>query len=392
MEYLNINNLKALHIEMSSKCNASCPMCARNISGPTINPKLPLAELSISDIKNFLQPKLLSQFEHIMFCGVYGDPIIAKDTLSAVKYFKESGVNQIWLHTNGSARSVAWWKELAQYFQDEEDSLVFNIDGLEDTNHLYRIGTSWGKIMENMSAFLDAGGQGMWCFLVFEHNEHQIEEAKKMALNMGIKKFRVRRTSRFPNKEGSFELLPRKVYRKLTNSESEDLHSEKITNEEDFIDYQIRPPKNPYYQNKDSAVKLKEIEEEYGSFDLYLDKAEINCIYQNKFKRLYLDFESKLWPCCFIPSDTYSFNKKNRYRTDFFEKVINVYGTNFNDIRKHSIEEILAHQWFKEKLTGSWLKSTKDLENPRLLKCARTCGHKYNPILSQTQNIHLKEN
>jgi len=365
-------------------------MCARNVSGTTKNLELPMSELSISDIKSFFSPQLLSRFEHVMFCGVYGDPIVAKDTLPAVKYFKESGVEQIWFHTNGAARSTDWWRELAQYFKGPEDRVVFNVDGLADTNGLYRIGTSWEKIMANMHAFISAGGTATWCFLVFKHNEHQIDEAKELATKMGVKRFRVRRTSRFRNQPGSFDLLPRQVYRQLEDEERKKVLSGTEEELHDFVEYEIYPPDHPEYRNIDSAVKLKEINEEYGSFDQYLDKAKINCINQHKFKRLYLDFEARLWPCCFIPADIYSFHQKNKFKKDFDEKVVKAWGSEFNDIRKNSLEEILEHPWFREKLVDSWSNKIADKDNPRLLKCARTCGHKYNPILSQTQNIELQ--
>ena len=50
--------------------------------------------------------------------------------------------------------------------------VTFGIDGLQDTNHLYRISTNFDKIIKNAKAFIDAGGFAKWHMLVFEHNEH----------------------------------------------------------------------------------------------------------------------------------------------------------------------------------------------------------------------------
>ena len=45
--------------------------------------------------------------------------------------------------------------KLAQYSE-----VNFSVDGLEDTNHLYRQGVKWEKVEDNMVAFCDAGGLG----------------------------------------------------------------------------------------------------------------------------------------------------------------------------------------------------------------------------------------
>ena len=69
--------------------------------------------------------------------------------------------------------------------------VVWGIDGLEDTNHIYRVGAKWEKIINNAKAFIDAGGIASWQFIEFEHNKHQIEEAKQLAKELGFKEFRL---------------------------------------------------------------------------------------------------------------------------------------------------------------------------------------------------------
>ena len=51
--------------------------------------------------------------------------------------------------------------------------------------------------MENAEAFISAGGRARWDFIVFKHNQHQVEEAEKLANKMGFKQFRIRKTARF---------------------------------------------------------------------------------------------------------------------------------------------------------------------------------------------------
>ena len=43
--------------------------------------------------------------------------------------------------------------------------------------------------MDNAKAFIDEGGIAEWQYLKFKHNEHQVEEARKMAEDIGFDKF-----------------------------------------------------------------------------------------------------------------------------------------------------------------------------------------------------------
>ena len=43
--------------------------------------------------------------------------------------------------------------------------------------------------MENVDAFIGNGGSAFWEYLVFKHNQHQIEEARLLSKKLGFKKF-----------------------------------------------------------------------------------------------------------------------------------------------------------------------------------------------------------
>ena len=53
-------HVRRLHIELSSKCNASCPACSRNFSGGLTVPGLELTELSLHDIKRMVPVEIAS--------------------------------------------------------------------------------------------------------------------------------------------------------------------------------------------------------------------------------------------------------------------------------------------------------------------------------------------
>src|SRR5215831_9658517 len=82
--------IERIHIELTTRCNAACPMCPRNVWGGTHDPRVPIAELSLADVHRMLSPAFLQQIRKISVCGNYGDPIIARDALEILAYFRDS--------------------------------------------------------------------------------------------------------------------------------------------------------------------------------------------------------------------------------------------------------------------------------------------------------------
>lgn len=190
----NYNQIKSIHLEITSRCQASCPMCIRNIQGGVDNPWLELDEITLSQFKEWFPVDFIQQLDKLYMCGNTGDPIIAKDTLEIFKYLREVNPSiELSMNTNGSARDTVWWKELAEV----NVRVIFGIDGLEDTHSLYRVGTDWHKIIRNAWLFIHAGGSAEWHMLVFAHNEHQIDRCREISANMGFKHFSVKHTARF---------------------------------------------------------------------------------------------------------------------------------------------------------------------------------------------------
>ena len=195
-DIFRFQNVKIVHLEPTTNCNAACPQCLRTRTEFEPN------ELSLEDVKRLFDPGVLLQLEKIYMCGNYGDPASARQTIEMYEYFKSVNPNIIiGMNTNGGIRYPEWWDRLAKVMNGEKDYVVFSIDGLEDTNHLYRRNVRWSKIIENAQAFINAGGKAHWDMLVFEHNKHQVDQAHIVAKQMGFKWFRAkvsRRFNRFP--------------------------------------------------------------------------------------------------------------------------------------------------------------------------------------------------
>ena len=198
----NISEVRAIHLEITSKCQAKCPMCPRRVNGGPLNPFIELNEITLEQFQEWFSADFVAQLNHLSMCGNLGDPIVAKDTLEIFKYLRTRNTTMaLVMHTNGSARTREWWQELAR----TGVRVVFGIDGLVDTHHLYRVDTDWQKIIDNAREFILAGGDARWDMLAFHHNEHQIDECRALSQQLGFKDFYVKHTSRF--KDGKFNVL-----------------------------------------------------------------------------------------------------------------------------------------------------------------------------------------
>lgn len=203
--YINEDKVRLLHVEPTSKCNAMCPGCPRNNDGFGVKEDLVLQDLD-SDII-IARAIELPNLKVIHLCGNIGDPIAYKhlnELLDKIIIQNEYFWNEFdsgrstqnhWyvdIHTNGSLRSTKWWQELGKKCNKHllrSHDVIFGIDGLEDTNHIYRQATNFNKIIDNAKAFIDAGGIAQWQYLKFKHNQHQVEEARKLAESLGFDNF-----------------------------------------------------------------------------------------------------------------------------------------------------------------------------------------------------------
>lgn len=197
----NLNDIEVLQIELSNQCNAACPACAREIKDFKFDSKLNKAELTLDQFKQYFSKSFLRKLKKISFAGTFGDPIMAKDVYNIIEYIKQSNpLLSISINTNGSIRNPEWWAKLGKLMQYSKDVVVWSIDGLEDTNPVYRVNTQWNKIIENAKAFINAGGHAHWAMLVFDYNEHQVEECINLAKSLGFKEFISKHSTRHSDK------------------------------------------------------------------------------------------------------------------------------------------------------------------------------------------------
>jgi MoaA/NifB/PqqE/SkfB family radical SAM enzyme len=178
----------SLEIELTTKCTLGCPACPRN------NPNEKKEDWDVGHLDKTIAKKFAdSPVERTyLFVGCYGDPIYHPDFIDIVKYYIERD-RRVHIHTNGSFKKQKWWDELASLNWTYNQRITFSVDGLEDTNHIYRIRADWESIMRGMKTMCslpeDRRPQLEWKYLVFPYNKHQVPEARELAMSLGFGKF-----------------------------------------------------------------------------------------------------------------------------------------------------------------------------------------------------------
>ena len=183
---ITINNVREIHLELTTLCNARCPLCVRNANGYPHNFGYPETSLSLEQVKQIFSVDFIRQLRIIDFCGNFGDFIMAPDAVEVVEYFR--GINprtKITINTNGSARDREFWTRIGQCSVE----VIFDLDGLEDTHSIYRVDTNWKNVIRNAQIVMANGSSAVWKMIKFRHNLHQIDACREMAKNLGFYRF-----------------------------------------------------------------------------------------------------------------------------------------------------------------------------------------------------------
>ena len=354
------DQIKTVHLEVTQRCQAACPMCDRNMNGGADNPHITNAELSFEDCKRIFEPDFIKQLKTMYMCGNLGDPIVARDTLEIFKYFREHN-KDMWLsmNTNAGAKDETWWRELAKVF-GRMGAVIFSVDGLSDTNHLYRQNVVWDNVERNMRAFIDAGGRARWDFLIFQHNEHQVEEAEALANAWGCEKFIKKKSGRFVTSN----IVPKESHQAVNRKGKETA--------------KLSKPKDKKNNNL-ALLKQKEIEKSYGSMSNYFDKCSIKCKVAEEGS-IFITAEGLLMPCCWTAGRMYKWWHPDPRVEQIWDHIENAGGKEGIDVIQNNIKSVIQGSLL-ESISDSW--NYDSVSNGKLGVCAQKCGSEFDPFAEQ---------
>ena len=196
----------AISIEPTTSCNLRCPECPSGLR-------------SFSRPIGMLQPELNTTIidqlkKELTYITYYfqGEPYLNKDFTDMVSYATK--------HNIYSATSTN-----AHYLTDENckktiesglSRLIISIDGVKQESYgKYRIGGSLEKVIEGTKNIVkwkkEMGSKTpfiMWQFIVFGHNEGEIEEIRKLSKEVGVDYLALKTAQIYNFEEGS-DLLPK---------------------------------------------------------------------------------------------------------------------------------------------------------------------------------------
>jgi MoaA/NifB/PqqE/SkfB family radical SAM enzyme len=320
-----------------------------------------LKKWTYQEFKKIFSDQLLAQLQEVYFCGTYGDPMTNKHIVSMCRFLKEGNSKiKVGIHTNGGIGNVKEYQELAKIV----DFIAFGIDGLVDTNHIYRRNVSWNKTMQNALEFIQSGGYAIWDYIVFEHNQHQVEDARLLSQNLKFKEFNVKKTSRFLRRNHVFDNML-DVYDSNKN-----------------IEYTISLPSNKKYLNTGYKHLIEIISAQ--TVNEYAKNTLINC---NAFRinEIYIGVDGFVFPCGWLHDRLYGPEEEIHPDRDLIKNLmIQAGGNKHTNIFYSTLQEILQGPWF-DIIKQSWSNNT------RLERCGIMCGSKINLIKDQNINIKYKQ-
>jgi len=366
----DFNKIDSFQVETSTYCNVACPLCPRHFMGTSIvRPTLRQ--------RHILAPqwnKFLADMDHIattthpvnmVFCGCHGDPPMTPDWEEII--INTANRNYIIdVETNGSMRTPDSWARVGKAMGEAEQRLgqekivSFSIDGLQDTNKLYRIGIKHERTIANAKAFIDAGGKARWKFIVFEHNKHQVEEAQQIAKDMGFWEFDKHVSTR------NFEYNHTEVENKNTEarrSNAVELNVPQSIEVETDIKKAKRGTGGKISDTKKELNITDEGAKIYREVVESSDMSKITCDFKES-KMMYIDSEMNLWPCNHIAAT------KQEDMTHY-NKLEKEYGVGWNNLEHHTAEDIFYHEYFQKILPTTWKDPSHKLCT---YECQEMCG------------------
>jgi MoaA/NifB/PqqE/SkfB family radical SAM enzyme len=253
----------------------------RNYRGGDYNAGYPITELTASQFRTILTPRILKSImqpdppvndrpavryddQGVTFNGNLGDFALARDGVDIVRYLCDHGVD-VSINTNGSLRPDTYWSDLGRLGVE----IGFAIDGLADTHHLYRQDTDWHRVIHNAQTFISAGGRAVWRFIPFDHNRYQEAECRAMAQQLGFAEFE----NIWDGRDGVF------------SHHIGDLRPSEAAEP---------PPWRDWLENHITWYDSRTVKHER-------DTAQLNLRCVHKMKReVYIAADGTVYPCCFL--------------------------------------------------------------------------------------------
>ncbi len=173
-----------LTIDPTNFCTLRCPFCPTG-QGRNSRAKATLSLDNFKRVVDELGPYLI----HIDFCN-WGEPLLNTQIYEMITIAKQYHIDtKIDSNLNHFSEEDAEKMIIAGL-----DKIIVSIDGItSDTYSKYRVGGDFDKAFNNLKLLLrkkrllnKRNPYISWQFLVFRHNEHEIEEVRRVGYDLGV--------------------------------------------------------------------------------------------------------------------------------------------------------------------------------------------------------------
>ncbi len=198
----------SVSIEPTTSCNLRCPECPSGLRSFT-------RDTGMQDERLF-QKTLDELASTLLYLTFYfqGEPYLNPRFLDMVRYAKRK---EVFTSTSTNAHYLTDEKA-RETIESGLDRLIVSIDGTtQETYESYRIGGNLEKVIEGTKNILawkkklnSNTPHVIFQFLVVKANEHQIDDVKKLAEELGVNEVRLKTAQIYDYKQGS-ELIPSKT-------------------------------------------------------------------------------------------------------------------------------------------------------------------------------------
>jgi len=176
----------SIAIEPINHCNLSCPEC------PTGNGSMIRNKTRI-DLN--MHHRLIDELGKKLYSIIYyfqGEPFLNTDLFEMIDYAATKNIYTI-TSTNGHYLNAANSEKI---IKSGLDKLIVSLDGInQETYSLYRKNGNFNKVIEGLKTIVETkkrlkskSPKIVLQFLVLKTNQHQVEEAKILAKNLGVNK------------------------------------------------------------------------------------------------------------------------------------------------------------------------------------------------------------
>ena len=189
--YRSISDLpKSIRLEACNACQLGCPKCTyRNTEKEIMNHGGGIGYLKFEDFKKFIDKH---SFVESIEISNNGEIFLNPELNDIMKYAYEKGV-QLFAYNGVNLNNVSE-ETLENLVKYKMDRITVSIDGATpDTYKIYRVGGDFDTVINNIKIINKFKEQYnseyphlIWQFILFGHNEHEIDLAKERAAELGM--------------------------------------------------------------------------------------------------------------------------------------------------------------------------------------------------------------